>query len=132
MDRIFRFPSAVRRHQKVDAWLRDHVDELGVIAGRWFEVMRNRGEDVSELLHDGYPTACVQDAAFAYVGAFKFHVNVGFFRGAELIDPEQLLEGTGEYMRHLKLKPGKDVNESALLELIELAYTDMKKRNDGT
>jgi len=38
------------------------------------------------VLHDGAPTACVADAAFAYVNAFKAHVNVGFFRGAELAD----------------------------------------------
>ena len=41
-----------------------------------------------------HPTACVGDAAFAYVNAFKVHVNVGFFRGAEIADPKGLLEGT--------------------------------------
>lgn len=46
---------------------------------RWFEVMRDCGDDVRELLHDGHPTACIGDAAFGYVNAFKAHVNVGFF-----------------------------------------------------
>ena len=48
------------------------------------------------FMHDGHPTACVADAAFGYVNAFKAHVNVGFFRGAEIADPEGLLEGTGK------------------------------------
>ena len=61
--------------------------------------MRNCGDDVREVLHDGHPTACVADAAFAYVNAFKAHVNVGFFRGAEIVDPDGLLEGTGKFMR---------------------------------
>ena len=108
--------------------MRGHSDELGAIAQRWFEVMRACGEDVRELLHDGHPTACVADAAFGYVNAFKAHVNVGFFRGAEIADPEGLLEGTGRFMRHVKLRPGGGVNAAALKKLIETAYTDMKGR----
>jgi len=102
--------------------------ELGAIARRWFEVMRKCGDDVRELLHDGHPTAGIGDAAFGYVNAFTAHVNVGFFRGAEIADPEGLLEGTGKFMRHVKLRPGHDFNATALTKLIEAAYTDMKER----
>ncbi len=86
------------------------------------------GDDVRELLHDGHPTVCVDDAAFAYVNAFKAHVNVGFFRGAEIADPERLLEGSGRYMRHAKLRPSKDIDASALRSLIHTAYADIKRR----
>ena len=106
----------------------EHAGELGAIARRWFEVMRDRGDDVREVLHDGHPTACVADAAFAYVNAFAAHVNVGFFHGAALADPERLLVGTGKYMRHVKLGPGRDVDTTALVELIDAAYTDAKRR----
>ena len=108
--------------------MREHADELGAIARRWFEVMRASGDDVRETLHDGQPTACVGDAAFAYVDAFTAHVNVGFSRGAELADPAGLLEGTGKLMRHVKLGPGRDVDARALTKLIETAYADMKQR----
>lgn len=128
MSQLFRFPSAVRRSPAVYAWLDGHVGELGAIARDWFEVMRRCGDDVRELLHDGHVTACVEDAAFAYVGAFKAHVKVGFFRGAEIADPDGLLEGTGKFMRHVKLRPESDVNATALVELIERAYADMKAR----
>ena len=90
--------------------------------------MRGCGDDVRELLHDGHPTACVTDAAFAYVNAFTAHVNVGFFHGAELADPDGLLEGTGTFMRHVKLRPGRDVDAGALTKLVEAAYADMKGR----
>ena len=108
--------------------MHQHSDELGALAQRWFEVMRERGDDVRELLHDGAPTACIGDAAFAYVNAFKAHVSVGFFRGAEIADPAGLLEGTGKFMRHVKLRPGHDVNPTALLKLIQTAYLDMQRR----
>lgn len=129
------FPSAVRRDPGVERWLREHSDELGQIANRWFQVMRNCGDDVRELLHDGQPTACVGDAAFCYVDAFTAHVNVGFFLGAEMQDPHKLLQGTGKFMRHVKLKPGDDVDEAALTQLIEASYAGMKRlassRNAG-
>lgn len=126
--KLMRFPNAVRRDPSIDAWMAAHDGELGAIARRWFERMRACGEDVRELLHDDYPTACVGDAAFGYVGAFRAHVNVGFFRGADLPDPGRLLEGTGKHMRHVKLGPGRAVDAAALAALIEAAYVDMKGR----
>ena len=128
MSRFLRFPSSVKRAPAIDVWMREHPGELGAIAQRWFEVMRGCGGDVRELLHDGQPTACVGDAAFAYVDAFRAHVNVGFFRGAEIADPDGLLEGAGKFMRHVKLGPGRDVDTTALRKLIQTAYTDMKGR----
>ena len=111
--------------------MNEHFDELGVIARYWFEVMGDCGDDVRELLHDGHPTACVADAAFAYVNAFKAHVNVGFFRGAELSDPNALLEGTGKFMRHVKIRLGCEADATALMELINRAYIDIKARLPG-
>jgi hypothetical protein len=128
MSQLFRFTSAVKRDPAIEAWMHERAGELGAIAQRWFEAMRSCGDDVRELLHDGHPTACVADAAFAYVNAFKAHVNVGFFRGAEIADPAGLLEGTGKFMRHVKLGPEGDVDARALMKLIETAYTDMKGR----
>lgn len=123
-----RFPSSVEREPSIDVWMRAHPAELGAIAQRWFEVMRACGDDVRELLHDGHPTACVGDAAFGYVNAFKDHVNVGFFRGAELADANGLLEGTGKFMRHVKLRPGQTIDDAALSKLIQIAYADMRRR----
>jgi hypothetical protein len=131
MNNLFLFSDAVKRDPAVDAWLSGHADALGAIARHWFDVLRKSGPDVREILHDGYPTACVEQAAFAYVNAFTAHVNVGFFRGAELADPSQLLEGTGKYMRHVKIRPDHDLDAQALSQLIDTAYSDMKHRLRG-
>jgi len=128
VSQLLRFPSSVKRDPAIEAWMADHSGELGAIARRWFEVMRDCGDDVRELLHDGHPTACIGDAAFAYVNAFKAHVNVGFFRGAEIADPERLLVGNGKFMRHVKLRPEGDVDAAALMKLIKTAYLDMNGR----
>lgn len=105
-----------------------HPVELGALARHWFEVMRRQGTEMREVLHDGHPTACVDDAGFAYVNAFKAHVNVGFFRGADLSDSAKLLIGTGKFMRHVRLEPGHDIDIKALERLVVAAYLDMKRR----
>ncbi|WP_374574786.1 DUF1801 domain-containing protein [Phenylobacterium sp.] len=120
-------PSAVRRDPAVDAWF-DRGEALRGVVRPWFEAMRDCGPDVRELVHDGHPTACVGDAAFAYVGAFTAHASVGFFFGASLDDPAGLLEGAGKRMRHVKLRWGRPVDEAALRALIAAAYRDLRQR----
>jgi hypothetical protein len=123
-----RFPGAVKRDPAVDNWMQEHSGPLGAIAQHWFEVMRNCGDDVRELLHDGHPTACIGDAAFGYVNVFTNHVNIGFFLGPELEDPQGLLEGTGKFMRHVKLKPGQAIDATALERLVDAAYAGIGHR----
>ena len=125
---LFRLNGAVERDPAIDSWMKEHAGELGAIAQKWFEVMQKCGDEVRELLHDGCPTACLGDAAFGYVNVFTSHVNVGFFQGASLPDPVRLLQGTGKFMRHVKLKPGTAANAAALRRLIEEAYSDIKAR----
>jgi hypothetical protein len=122
------FDGAVERDPAIDAWMEKQANELATTARRWFEVMRSCGDEVRELMHDGCPVACLGDAPFGYVNAFKSYVNVGFFHGAALADPARLLQGTGKFMRHVKLKPGTPTNEAALGELIHAAYADIKAR----
>jgi len=134
---LLRFNGAVERDPAIDAWMKmkvqmqtkDHAGELGAIAQQWFDVMRKCGDEVRELLHDGCPVACLGDAPFGYVNVFTSHVNVGFFHGASLPDPAHLLQGTGKFMRHVKLRSGTATNSAAALStLIETAYSDIKAR----
>jgi hypothetical protein len=128
MDTILRFEGASRHDEAIDVWLSQRPPELGAIARTWFTRMRQCGDDVRELLHDGCPTVCLGDAPFAYVSAFTSHVNVGFFQGAALDDPAGLLEGAGRFMRHVKLRPGVPADQARLEALIDAAYADMKLR----
>ena len=125
---LLRFNGTVERDPAIDAWMKEHAVVLGAIAQEWFAVMRNCGDEVRELLHDGCPVACFGDVPFGYVNVFTSHVNVGFFQGAALPDPAHLLQGTGRFMRHVKLRPEAPTNTAALSRLIEEAYADIKAR----
>jgi len=125
---LLRFNGVLERDPAIDAWMNKHRGELGAIAREWFEVMRKCGDEVREILHDGCPVACLGDVPFGYVNVFTSHVNVGFFQGATLPDPACLLQGTGKFMRHVKLRPGIATDAASLSRLIERAYLDIKAR----
>lgn len=124
---LFLLPSAARRDPGIEAWF-ELTDPMRMMVQPWFSQMRGLGDDVRECLHDHMPIACVGEAAFAYVNAFTGHAAIGFFHGASLRDPDHLLEGTGKRMRHVKLRPGAEVNERALTGLIRSAYDDVRRR----
>jgi hypothetical protein len=128
MKQLLRFPGAVKRDSAIELWLNAQAVALGSIARKWFVRMRKCGSDVRELMHDGCPVVCVDDAPFGYVNVFRAHANVGFFHGAELVDPMGLLEGSGKRMRHVKVKPNADLDSRALGALIDAAYADIKTR----
>jgi hypothetical protein len=127
MSAIFRLTGADKRDPVIEEWL-SKSDGLTAIARAWFKKMRACGEDVRELMHDGCPVVCVEDAPFAYVNVFKSHTNVGFFYGAYLDDPARLLEGAGKNMRHVKLRVGSEPESGALQNLIDASYLDVKLR----
>jgi hypothetical protein len=64
---------------------------------------------------------------FCYIGAFREHVNLGFYYGAHLPDPEGLLEGTGKNLRHIKVRGVEEVGRPALQYLFRLSFEERKK-----
>jgi hypothetical protein len=64
---------------------------------------------------------------FCYIGAYRAHVNLGFYYGAELPDPQGLLEGTGKKLRHIKVKNVEEVGEPALRDILEASLEDRKE-----
>jgi hypothetical protein len=64
--------------------------------------------------------------AFANIMPFKDHVNLGFYHGAALADPNGLLEGTGKGARHVKLRAIQDVSSPAVKALIEASLAERR------
>jgi hypothetical protein len=64
---------------------------------------------------------------FCYIGAYRAHVNLGFYYGAELADPLGLMEGTGKKLRHIKVKNSEEVGEPALRDILEASHEERKE-----
>jgi hypothetical protein len=125
---LFTLPEARPHDPDIDLWLAGRPPELQPMVREWVELIRGLGDDVTEIFHDQNATFCVGEAAFAYVGCYKAHVNIGFYLGAELDDPGRLLEGSGKRMRHVKVRPGFGLDAEALKALVVSAYEDIKAR----
>lgn len=69
---------------------------------------------------------------FAYVKAFRTSVNVGFWRGAELDDPEGRLTGDGDRMRHLKLTVAGQLDVDRLADWVRQAVALNAAQGDPT
>lgn len=68
---------------------------------------------------------------FCYIGLHERHVNLGFFYGADLDDPEGLLEGAGKKLRHVKLTDAAAVRQPGIQRLVDQASKHLPKLTAG-
>jgi len=59
-----------------------------------------------------------------YITVFKEHVNLGFFFGGYVPDPEGLLIGSGKRLRHIKIRSVQDCENPAIRSLLAEAWVD--------
>ena len=67
-----------------------------------------------------------------FLKANKSHVTFGFWRGGELTDRFNLLEGDGDRMKHVKIRQMADINESAIRDYVAQAVMLNAKKGDPT
>ncbi|MDX1419960.1 MAG: DUF1801 domain-containing protein [Rubricoccaceae bacterium] len=64
--------------------------------------------------------------AYAYVQPHAGHVNLGFYHGASLDDPDGLLKGTGKALRHVRVRTVEEAERPAVRRLIEAALAERR------
>ncbi|NNF56493.1 MAG: DUF1801 domain-containing protein [Acidimicrobiales bacterium] len=70
--------------------------------------------------------------AHSYVLPYDNWVNLGFFWGANLDDPDSRLEGTGANMRHVKVRTLDEAADPTLRALIQEALADRQAAAGST
>lgn len=58
------------------------------------------------------------NGSFCYIMGFSKHINLGFPRGAELVDRFNLLEGSGKGMRHVKIRSAENLLNPVMTKLV--------------
>lgn len=95
--------------EKADAYFAAIPEPFRAIAARVRKIVRGAAPDASEEIKWGMPVYS-QDGLLCYVRFRGGYVTLGFYEsGRGLDDPDGLLEGTGENMRHVKIRGPKDV-----------------------
>lgn len=79
------------------------------------QIIHNSVDGVTEEIKWGFPVFC-KNKDFAYLRFSKKHITLGFYNPDRIIDPDGLLEGTGNTLKHIKVKGMDDVNEELLKE----------------
>jgi hypothetical protein len=64
---------------------------------------------------------------YAYIMGHGSYVNLGFFHGVDLPDPDKQLEGTGKKLRHIKIRTLAEANALSTRAFIEDALKHMIK-----
>jgi len=69
---------------------------------------------------------------YAYIMPMRGYVNLGFYQGALLADPERLLEGTGKALRHVKIRSLADANRASVRALVAAALARRRRCVTGS
>lgn len=113
----------------------EYVDGLGgwqqEVVAALREIVKGAAPAATESIRWAQPVY-EDHGPFAYIKAFPRTVNLGFWRGAELVDPLGLLAGGGDRMRHVKLIGAWDVRRKAFQDLVKEAVALNRDRGDPT
>ncbi len=69
-----------------------------------------------------YQAPSVKFFPIIYIGTYANHINLGFYHGASLDDPNHLLVGTGKQMRHIKIDSFEDAKKPAVADLLKQSW----------
>ena len=64
---------------------------------------------------------------YAYIAIQGSHINLGFYRGATLTDPQHLLEGIGKNLRHIKIRDIAATKDPAVAALLRHAIGERER-----
>jgi len=96
--------------------VREYVDALR-------KIVRSAAPQAKEVAYRGWRVvAYVGDSTFCYIAPLPKGANLGFHQGVRLSDPQNLLEGTGKNLRHVKIRSVKDLRAGALKALVRQAH----------
>ena len=106
--------------------------EVQEIARRLRALIESVHPDAVEVPRPGERTAGYgvgpkkMSETYAYIGPYREYVNLGFYQGAAVPDPDDLLEGSGKMLRHVKVRSIEDAGDPALRRLLEAALLERR------
>ena len=63
---------------------------------------------------------------YCHVAVYAKHVNLGFNRGADLDDPNKILQGAGSQVRHITIRDKSDLAGPYLKDLVKAAIVNSR------
>ncbi|WP_373766052.1 DUF1801 domain-containing protein [Jeotgalibaca porci] len=123
----------MEHNDKVDQFIAELSPEQNSIVLKLREILANPSFDLTETYKWSSPTY-ENNGLVAYIKTAKAYVSLGFYKGFELVpfDSSELLEGSGNTLRHLKFRSLEDIYVSVIEPLITQAINlNLKTINNG-
>src|SRR5262245_1449940 len=111
----------MKAYDSFDLYLADQPPKNKTIIRALRAFVRRTAPKLEESVKWGNGCWVNGKAPVAYVYSDKGFVQFGFFRGAALKDPKGLLEGKGQYVRHIKVHKPADIDPKAFAALLKQA-----------
>ncbi len=119
------------RGMAVDEWVKKKAGGWhGQVVEQLIALVRKAAPDATASIKWAQPVFEV-GGPFAFIKVAKAHVTFGFWRGAELKDPNSVLEG-GAVMRHMKIASTEDVDEKVIASFVRQAVALNHAKGDPT
>lgn len=113
--------------EQIDDYIHSFSPDLQALIRKLSEIAKKSMPEAHEMIYHGALGYSVTQSPFdriCYIAPQKTYVNLGFFFGAHLLDPQHLLIGEGKRMRHVKIRSIEDACNPALEQLIKEAWKD--------
>jgi len=110
---------------KIENYISKLPDELQRICRKLRRVVRAQMPEAHEMIYHGTICFAISPSKFSpvvYIGPKTSWVNLGFFFGADIPDPEKLLLGEGKRMRHIKIRNEEEAGNPAIKRIVKSAW----------
>lgn len=108
----------MKKYASFDAYLADQSAKNRAIIRALRKLVKHAEPKLQESVKWGNGCWVKGNAPVSYVYSAPDYVQFGFFRGSTLKDPKNLLEGNGQYVRHIKVRKTSDIDEKIFKQLL--------------
>jgi len=108
----------MKENEKVNGYISDSPPEQQEVLETLRRLIHKTIPETTEDLKWGMPVF-TKTKIFTYLRSTKNHVALGFYNLERINDSQELLEGTGKNMKHLKIKKVTDIDEKLIAEWLK-------------
>ena len=108
----------MRQYDGYDDWRTDQSAKNQQLIGALQQLIEEVAPHLATTVKWGQGCFADGDVHRIYLHAADDHVQLGFYEGSSLADPAGLLEGSGKYVRHVKVRETTDVDPESFASLI--------------
>jgi hypothetical protein len=111
----------MKAYATFDDYLKDQSPKNQTIIRALRRFVKRKEPGLDEAVKWGNRCWVGRKGPVAYVYSDTRYVQFGFFHGSSLKDPRGLLEGKGQYVRHIKVRGTSEIDERAFAALLKQA-----------